>query len=117
MLGIQQGYYRVEDICIYIRHIYMLRVLAHAQARATTVRPGRCSVFDTELVLSPFVFTLPSPTHTSIMALTPELEALFFKKFCHSLPYGVYPDEEESDTLVLFVLDEFPVEVRYSGST
>jgi len=47
------------------------------------------------------------------MALTPELEALFFKKFCHSLPYGVYPDEEESDKLVLFVLDEFPVEVQW----
>jgi len=47
------------------------------------------------------------------MALTPELEALFFRKFCHSLPYGVYPDEEESDKLVLFVLDEFPVEVQW----
>jgi len=47
------------------------------------------------------------------MALTPELEALFFRKFCHSLPYGVYPDEEESDKLVLFVLDDFPVEVQW----
>jgi hypothetical protein len=45
------------------------------------------------------------------MELTPEQEALFFRKFCHSLPYGVYPDEEEGDKLVLFVLDEFPVEV------
>lgn len=33
--------------------------------------------------------------HTWVMALTPELEAMFFRKFCHCLLYGIYPDEEE----------------------
>ena len=44
--------------------------------------------------------------------MTPEDEALFFRKCRKSLPDGEYPVEEDSDKLVLVVLDEFPIEVR-----
>jgi hypothetical protein len=48
--------------------------------------------------------------------MTPEDEALFFRKFRKSLPDGEHPDEEDSDNLVLFVMDEFPVEVIWLRS-
>jgi hypothetical protein len=54
-------------------------------------------------------FNLPPATQPSIM--TPEDEAMFFRKFRRSLPDGQHPDEEDSDNLVLFVMDDFPVEV------
>jgi hypothetical protein len=78
----------------------------HRQVQSFQIQNLNLSLF-----LSSAYFDLPPATRPSIM--TPEDEALFFRKFRKPLPDGEHPDEEDSDNLVLSVMHEFPVEVKW----